>query len=119
MRLQLDNARIVHGSIRKFVIQRGSFDSVDEGKINLSSVDQQQRKLGYGIDAEAAKKTWSFSAFLKFGRNKEVDHTRSSNNENTTRTVEEVRLFGDFEQDTIGFGDRDFGDVRREYGFLA
>ena len=119
MRLQLGNARIVHGSIRKCVLQQGSFESTDEGKVELKTIDQQQRKLGYGIEAKISWASAMFSGLLRGHGNKDVRRTHKVSNENTTKAVKEIRLFGDFGQNTIAFGDKDYGDVRREYGFLA
>jgi len=60
-----------------------------------------------------------FSGLLRGHGNKDVRRTHKVSNENTTKAVKEIRLFGDFGQNTIAFGDKDYGDVRREYGFLA
>lgn len=119
MRIHLQNARIVYGSIRKHVLQAGSFESMEEGSMELQTIEQQQRRLGYGLDVKASRKSAGFGAFFAGGGTKAVQRTQKSTHENKTKAVAEIRLFGDFGHDTIGFGDKDYGDVRLKYGFLA
>ncbi len=119
MRIQLQNAIIAEGSIRKFVLQQGEYKVSSTVSGELMTVDEIQRNLSASAGAKAEPRPSIFTAMLKWARSSNKSKSSRETSAETIEARNEIVLFAEFGKNSIIFGDKDYGDARKKDSFLA